>query len=120
MKKSISDLLKESKIIFPNAEPMKPSQYNLRGGVPIIDISRNPRGDQYDFMVYDNVTSPDGKTLVQGIGTRYAVSIREGRLQVEGNGKNDVDLPFGVIGMYPSDYYMSSRQFISDLELMCK
>ena len=120
MSQSILAVLKGKGVVLPDAQPMKPSQYDLRGGVSIIDISRNPRAAPYDFMVYDNVTSPDGRTLVQGKGTQYAVSVRDGRLQVEDRKKIEEDLPFGVIGAYPNDYYMSSRLFISDLEAMCR
>ena len=120
MNTAILKVLKEKEIILPNAEPMVRGQYDLRGGVPIIDILRYPRGAQYDFMFYDNVTSPNGITLIQGKGTQFAVSVRDGRLQVEDRRKTEEDLPFGVIGIYPHDYYMSNRQFINDLESMCK
>jgi len=109
----------QKKGIIPTDEPMKPSQYDLRGGVPIIDISRNPRDQPFGFMLYSNVTSPDGRTLIQNEGTQYAVSINEDELQVVDNRKVKESLPFGLIGVHQHDYYLADRELVNKLESMC-
>lgn len=110
--------LKEKGIILSDASPMKAGQYDLSHGVPIIVVPRKPEV-LCDFMIYDNVTSPDGRVLIQGTGTQYAVSVRNGEIHVDDRRTVEEDLPFGVIGVYPKDYYMANRQFIRDLESRC-
>jgi hypothetical protein len=116
---SIIQMLKDKGIVLPDAAPLKARQYDFTNRAPIIAIPRNPHGAEYDFFVYDNVTSPDGVVLIQGNGTQYAIALREEGFQIESQ-KVNVDVPFGAIGHYPIDYYLSSRQFISDLESRCK
>jgi hypothetical protein len=96
---------------------MKPHEYDLTGGVPVLDVPRGTRGTSPDFVIYDNVVSPDGKTLIQKPGKAYhgRVSDGDGELKFEIQ-RVDNDLPFGVIGRYSADYYLANRSFVDNLE----
>ncbi|HLC61256.1 MAG TPA: hypothetical protein VJJ52_07565 [Candidatus Nanoarchaeia archaeon] len=115
MSQPVLSVLQEKGAVSSIKEPMEPAQYDLRSGVPIIDIPRGTRGTTSDFIIYDNVTSPDGRVLIQGTGRAYHGIVVNGeiRFEVQKIGSN---LPFGVIGRYPDDYYLANREFVSDLE----
>ena len=102
-------------VLSPDKKPMKPGESDLTGGVPIIDIPRVAMIGGSDFIIYDNVTSPDGRTLIQGQGKAYHGNVRDGELQFEVQRIGD-DFPFGVIEKYPCDYYLANKGFVSGLE----
>lgn len=114
MSQPVLSVLQVKEALSVDKKPMKPHESDLTGGVPIIDIPKM-RGIDSDFIIYDNVTSPDGRTLIQGPGRAYHGIVREGELQFEVQRINS-DLPFGLIERYPSDYYLASRDFVKDLE----
>jgi hypothetical protein len=101
--------------LSPDKKPMRPGEYDLTGGVPIIDIPRVAMVAGSNFVIYDNVTSPDGRTLIQGTGKAYHGRIRDGELQFETQRIGE-DFPLGVIEKYPNDYYLANRDFVSGLE----
>jgi hypothetical protein len=112
---SVLSVLQKSAAVSADKEPMKPNQYDLTGGVPIIDIPRGTRGVSPDFVIYDNATSPDSRILIQGRGNVYYGVVRDDELEFEVQKITDT-LPFGVIGVYPDDYYIANRAFVDSLE----
>ena len=111
----VLDVLKDKGALARDESPMRPGEYDLTGGVPIIDVPRTRNYSGPDFTIYDNVTSPDGRTLVQGHGIGYYCTERDGKLEIETR-RFDSDHPFGLIGLYPNDYYTANREFVDQLK----
>ena len=115
MSQPILSVLQEEGVVSADQEPMQLSEFNLMGGVPIVDITKNYRGSGAECVIYDNVTSPDGRILMQGPGYAYFGQRVAGELEFEVQ-KIDDSKPFGAIGIYESDYYLAGRTFVDDLK----
>ena len=113
MSQSLLEILQQKQALGIDKKPMKPREYDLTGGVPIIEI---PRGtvNPSDFIIYDNVTSPNGVILIQGQGKVYHGRVDDSELKFEVQ-KIESNHPFGAIGLDKSDYYTANRQFVESL-----
>lgn len=113
MSQQIVEILQAKKALAIDKQPMKPHEYDLTGGVPIIEIPRRA-GTASDFIIYNSVTSPNGIVLVQGPGKVYHGRVDGDELRFEIQ-RIESDHPFGVIGRDNSNYYTANRQFVDDL-----
>jgi len=116
MSQRMIDILKAQGAMSADKTLMKAGEHDLTMGVPVIDVPRRESvGGEADFVIYDSVTSPDGRTLIQGHGNAYHGMVLEGdklRFEVQ---KIEANHQFGVIGFYPKDYFLANRQFVDDL-----
>ena len=116
MLQTVLEVLQAKGVVSTSNIPMKPHEHDLTGGVQVLVVPRGTRGGTSpDFVIYDNVVSPDGRTLIQKPGKAYHGMVRDGELRFETQ-RVDNDLPFGVIGRYPVDYYLANRSFVDNLE----
>ena len=120
MSQPILTVLIERSAVSVDQAPLSRDMGQFEGS-HIIDIPRGSGRESYDFMVHSNVSSPDGRTLIQNRGIQYAVAVNDGKLKVVDRKEIDV-LPFGVLGVrgYNSDYYHTNPEFVDALESMCR
>ena len=116
MSQQLRMILQVKGMLDLDKQPMKAREYDLTGGIPIIEIPRVPlgRGGAADFIIYDSVTSPNGAILVQGSGKAYHGTVDGSELRFEVQ-QIESDYPFGTIGRDKSDYYLANRQFLAGL-----